>query len=118
MKVARGDIVLLPFPQGPGQPAKRRPALVVQSDHNNGRLANSIFAMVTSNVSLASREATQFVIDISTPEGKQSGLAQTSAVKCENLHTLPTTVVQRKLGSLPKTLLKKMDGCLKASLDL
>jgi len=118
MKVARGDIVLLPYPQAPGQPPKRRPALVVQSDHNNGRLTNSIFAMITSNTALAQREATQLLIDIATPEGQQSGLAQTSAVKCENLHTLPTDLVHHKLGSIPPALLDRVDDCLRAALDL
>ena len=118
MNVTRGDIVLLPYPQGPGQPPKRRPALVVQSDRNNCRLVNSIFAMITSNISLAQREPTQLLIDISTPEGKGSGLAQISAVKCENLYTLPTSLVLRKLGALPKPLLDKIDECLRASLDL
>jgi mRNA-degrading endonuclease toxin of MazEF toxin-antitoxin module len=74
--------------------------------------------MITSNTSLAQREPTQLLIDISTPEGKQSGLAQTSAVKCENVHTLPTSLVQRKLGTLPPKLLARIDNCLKASLGL
>jgi mRNA interferase MazF len=118
MNVHRGEVVLVPFPQGPGQAPKRRPALVVQSDHNNGRLGNSIFAMITSNTSLAGREATQLLIDISTLEGQQSGLAHTSAVKCENLHTLPTAVVQRKLGSIPSSLLRRVDDCLRAALGI
>jgi mRNA-degrading endonuclease toxin of MazEF toxin-antitoxin module len=42
MSVARGDVVILDFPQAPGRPPKRRPAVVVQSDQNNGRLTNSI----------------------------------------------------------------------------
>ncbi len=73
MKVSRGDVVLVSYPQAPGQPPKRRPALVVQSDHNNTRLTNSVFAMITSNTSLADKEAAQLLIDIATPEGKQSG---------------------------------------------
>ncbi len=56
MNVSRGDVVLVPYPQALGQPPKRRPALVVQSDHNNGRLTNSIFTMITSNTSLAGRQ--------------------------------------------------------------
>lgn len=118
MKVSRGDVVLVSYPQAPSQPPKRRPALVVQSDHNNARLTNSIFAMITSNTSLADKEAAQLLIDIATAEGKQSGLVQVSAVKCENLHTLPTTAVHRKLGSLPKTLMDQVDDCLKASLGI
>jgi hypothetical protein len=35
MSVARGDVVIVDFPMGPGQPPKRRPAVVVQSNHNN-----------------------------------------------------------------------------------
>jgi mRNA-degrading endonuclease toxin of MazEF toxin-antitoxin module len=45
MNVRRGNVVILDFPQAPGHPPKRRPALVVQADHNNSRLTNSIFAM-------------------------------------------------------------------------
>jgi mRNA-degrading endonuclease toxin of MazEF toxin-antitoxin module len=56
--LARGDVVILDFPQAVGPP-KRRPAIVVQSDHNNGRLTNSIFAMVTSKARLAANEPAQ-----------------------------------------------------------
>ena len=118
MKVSRGDVVLVPYPQAPGQSPKRRPALVVQADQNNARLTNSIFVMITGNTSLADKEATQLLIDISTPEGKQSGLAQTSAVKCENLHTLPSASVVRRIGALSPQLMQQIDACLKAALSI
>jgi len=118
MTVARGDVVLINFPQGSGQPPKRRPAVVVQSNHNNTRLSNSIFTMLTSNTSLASNEATQFLIDLNTPQGLQSGLAHSSAVKCENIHTLPQASVIRTIGSLPPDTMKQVDDCLKESLGL
>lgn len=118
MMVSRGDVVLLSYPQTHGQPPKRRPALVVQSDRNNARLTNSIFAMITSNIALVDKEPAQVLIDILTPEGRQSGLAHTSAIKCENIHTLPTTEVRRKLGSLPKSLMDRVDDALKVSLSL
>jgi mRNA-degrading endonuclease toxin of MazEF toxin-antitoxin module len=60
---------------------KVRPALVVQSDHNNVRLTHTIVAIITKTTHRATSEATQLLIDISTPEGKQSGLLHTSAVK-------------------------------------
>lgn len=46
----RGDIVVAPFPfqDKPGE--KVRPAVVVQSDAENGRLANTILAMITGNL--------------------------------------------------------------------
>ena len=118
MSVARGDIVILDFPQTPGLPPKRRPAVVVQSDHNNGRLTNSIFAMVTTNVRLASTESTQVLIDVATPDGQLSGLTRTSAVKCENLYTLPHATVLKTIGQLSPTLMQQLDDALKASLAL
>ena len=118
MSVARGDVVILDFPQAPGQPPKRRPAVVVQSDHNNGRLTNSIFAMVTSNVRLAATEAAQVLIDLSTPAGQGTGLTRTSAVKCENLYTLPQAAVLKTIGRLSPALLRELDDALKASLAL
>ena len=81
-------------------------------------MMNSIFAMITTNTSLAGREAAQCLIDLAVPDGRQSGLAQNSAVKCENLHTLPTSAVSRILGSLPAALMAQVDECLRASLGL
>jgi len=114
----RGDVVVVDFPQGPGQPPKRRPAVVVQSDQNNRRLANSIFAMVTSNIRLADKESSQFLIDIRTTDGRQSGLIRTSAVKCENLFTLPVGAVKHTIGHLSGAHLKNLDASLKASLGI
>jgi mRNA-degrading endonuclease toxin of MazEF toxin-antitoxin module len=118
MTVARGDVVILDFPQAPGQPPKRRPAVVVQTDHNNRRLTNSIFAMVTSNVRLAGTESAQVLIDVATPDGQRSGLSRTSAVKCENLYTLPQTTVIRTIGRLSPALLQRVDDALRYSLDV
>jgi hypothetical protein len=50
----------------------------VQSDHNNGRLTNSIFPMVTSNIRLATTEPAQVLIDLATPDGQQTGLTRTA----------------------------------------
>jgi mRNA interferase MazF len=118
MNVARGDVVILDFPQAPGQPAKRRPAVVVQSDHNNLRLTNSIFAMVTTNIRLATIEPTQVLIDVATLDGQRTGLSRTSAVKCENLQTLPQVTVLRKIGHLSPALMREVNDALKASLEL
>jgi mRNA-degrading endonuclease toxin of MazEF toxin-antitoxin module len=118
MSVTRGDVVILDFPQAPGHPPKRRPAIVIQSDHNNSRLTSSIFAMISSNIRLASTEAAQVLIDVTTTDGRQSGLHATSAVKCENLYTLPQQIVRRSIGRLPGPLMQQVDGALKASLAL
>lgn len=118
MIVRRGDIVLVDFPQQPGQPPKRRPALVVQADRNNARLSSTVEAMITSNTRLATREPTQVLIELGSPAGAQSGLTQTSAVKCENLYTFPLAAIRRTIGSLPGDMMRRVDEALKESLDI
>jgi mRNA interferase MazF len=112
-RVRRGDIVILRFAQG-----KARPALVVQSDHNNSRLANTILVQVTSNTSRAARVPTQVLIDIMSADGKQSGLNTTSAVTCENIATHPTAEIYKVIGHLPDSLMQNVDTALKGSLAL
>jgi mRNA interferase MazF len=87
MSVARGDVVILnaPFVTRPG--SKLRPMLVVQNDRNNARMANTILATITTNIS-RSAEPTQVLIDPQTPEGRISGLLSRSVVSCENLLTV------------------------------
>src|SRR5438105_15654643 len=68
----RGDVVIVPFPfqDRPGQ--KIRPAVVVQSDAENRRLANTILAMITGNLDDA-RQPTTVLVDPGTPDGAGSG---------------------------------------------
>lgn len=117
MTCLRGDIVLLdaPFVTRPG--SKLRPMLVVQNDHNNARMANTILATITSNTSRIG-EATQVLVDLATPDGNSSGLLSTSAISCENLITVRQTQIVRKLGVLPSSLMAQVDLALKAALGL
>jgi mRNA interferase MazF len=117
MAFRRGDIVTAGIEQGLGQPMKRRPVVVVQCDRNNARLTNSVVAMITSNTSRAQREPTQVLIDIATLEGRQTGLAHTSVVKCENLYT-KLQQDMRKIGVMTPALMQQVDEALKSSLEL
>ena len=114
----RGDVVLVRFPFSSGAGSKVRPALVVQNDTNNQRLANTIIVMITSTVARASVEATQVLVELRTPAGRRSGLLHDSAVKCENLFTIEQSLILRTIGSLPPEMMSKVTDCLKASLDL
>src|SRR5437773_1983316 len=117
MTLSRGDVVIVNWPFSTGQGRKPRPALVVQNDRDNQRLANTIVAMITSRTHRAN-EPTQLLVDISTPEGKQTGLRQDSVVNCVNLFTIEQSCVLHTIGSLPPALLRKIDICLKSALDL
>src|SRR5262245_46560642 len=113
----RGDVVLAAFPQALGSPPKRRPALVVQSDIYNKKIANVLLAAITSNLARRTDPA-HCLIDISTPDGKQSGLNQNSLVSCLNLAVLPKTAIGVKIGELPSGTMQLIDACLKAALGL
>jgi mRNA interferase MazF len=117
MNVKRGDVVLVdfPFPQGTG--SKVRPALVIQNNPDNARMANTILAQVTGNVQRAG-EPTQVLIDIATADRKQSGLQFDSVVNCINLVAIDRSLVLRRLGSLPLPLLDAVGDALKVALEL
>jgi mRNA interferase MazF len=117
MTVTRGDIVLVRFPFASGTGSKVRPALVVQSDRNNVRLANTIVVQITTNVSRVG-EPTQLLVEPSSPDGRSSGLISASAISCENIATVDHSLIVRTIGHLPATMLQLVDNCLKAALGL
>ncbi len=51
MNYKRGDVVLLLFPHSDLLTAKRRPALIVQSDEIAPGISQKVMAMMTSNFS-------------------------------------------------------------------
>ena len=118
MRVQRGDVVLLPIVFTSGVGMKMRPAVVVQSNHNNVRLNDTIVAIVTKTTHRATRESTQLLIDINSPEGQRSGLLHTSAVKCEHLVTVCIADISRVIGSLTPAAMAQIEGCLKAALAI
>jgi mRNA-degrading endonuclease toxin of MazEF toxin-antitoxin module len=115
MSVNRGDVILTYVPNIGSPGGKVRPALIVQSDHNNARLNETIIATITSNTSRV-HETTQLLIEVTTPDGVASGLLHDSAVRCERLHSIPQADVRRVIGQLSATLMRQIDDCLKAAL--
>jgi mRNA interferase MazF len=117
MPVKRGDIILAFVPNVGSPGGKVRPALIVQSDHNNVRLNETIIAAITSNTSRV-HEATQMLIELASPDGAGSGLLHDSAVRCERLHSIPQADVRRVIGQLSGPLMKKVDECLRVGLGI
>jgi mRNA interferase MazF len=113
----KGDVVLVQFPFSSGAGTKLRPALVVQEDGLNARLTNTIIAMITTNTGRAGLP-TQALIDITTPEGRQSGLHHTSLVNGTNLFTIEQSKVLQRIGSLSPRIMARVDECLKKALAL
>ncbi len=113
----RGDVVLVPFPyqDKPGQ--KVRPAVVVQSDAENRRFANTVLAMITGNVSDAGRPTT-VLVDPQSPEGAGSRLSGPSLVKCYNLAAVRQVRVLRIIGRPSDAAIQKVEQALRAALEL
>ena len=113
----RGDVVLVRFPHPSGVRGKKRPAVVVQSDFYIGAIGTLVVAEVTKNMSLANDPSCLFS-DISTPDGKATGLVRDSVVSCLLLVTVYADTVAQVLGKLSPAMKQKLDDCLKAALGL
>lgn len=118
MNVQRGDVVMVDWIYSDRTGSKKRPDLVVQADMYNTVLDDTILALITSSKRRRVGAATQLEIDLSTPDGKQTGLSIDSVVQCENLVTIDRQLIYRIRGKLSAALLRRIDDCLKAALAL
>ena len=115
MKTKRGDVVLVLFPNSDLHTAKRRPALVIQRDELSNGLAQTIVAMISSN--LARRgHASRIFVSRDSAEGKAAGLKLDSVIMTDNLATIFETEMNSILGHLPN--MKTVDAALKHTLAL
>jgi mRNA interferase MazF len=117
MKVSRGDIVMADFPFATGAAGKVRPVLVIQADFYNQRIQNVVVAMLTTNLRNA-RDKAHYLIDVSTPDGQQSGLKQNSLVSCTNIATLHESRLRQLVGRLSNQAMLEVEGCLKAAFEI
>lgn len=115
MPISRGDVVLVLFPDSNLRPAKRRPAVVVQSDNLNTGLAQVIVAMVTSNLGRGGHPS-RVAVDQSSPAGRQMGLLTDSVIMTDNLATVLAREIDRQLGRIAD--MSAIDAALRATLGL
>jgi mRNA interferase MazF len=114
-KYKKGTVVLTLFPNSDLVTAKRRPALVVQTDEVNTGLEQVIIAMITSNLS---REGhlSRVRINKESDEGHSVGILTDSIIMTDNLATVRFIEIDKILGSLPS--MEKIDSALKATFGL
>lgn len=117
MSVQRGDVVMVWFPFASGKGGKRRPALVLQNDDDNQKLANTVIAQITGNLQRIG-DKSHVLIEVATSEGQQSGLLHDSMVSCNNLATIEQSLIDKVIGSLSPLLMQKVNDCLKAALEI
>ncbi len=80
MNVQRGDVVMVDWTYSDRTGSKRRPALVVQADAYNQVLDDTILALITGSSRRRVGVATQLDVDVSTPDGQQTGLSIDSVI--------------------------------------
>ena len=117
MKVQRGDVILTRVPHAAGGRGKKRPAVVIQADQYNQSERHIIVAEITSNLSRAV-DAANLLIEIATPEGQATGLAQDSLMTCLQLATISEDRVSAVIGKLSAAMLVKLNNCLKVTLEI
>ncbi len=115
MSFKRGAVVLVLFPDSNLRTAKRRPAVIVQADGLNTGLAQTIVAMITSNMARANHPS-RIVITRASSLGKQSGLLTDSVVMTDNLATVRETEIDRAIGTLGD--MNEVDAALKTTLQI
>ncbi|MBX9789947.1 MAG: type II toxin-antitoxin system PemK/MazF family toxin [Pirellulales bacterium] len=118
MNVSRGDIVLVAFPFSSGRGGKLRPAVVVQADALNARVTNTVIAGITTTTKRVARAATQVLVDPTAGEGAASGLLHISAITCENLYTVESAQITRKIGVASASIMLQVNEALKAALGV
>jgi mRNA interferase MazF len=111
----RGNVVLFDFPFSDATGSKLRPALVIQADLLNQAIDDTILALITRT---RRGGPTEFLIDLSTPDGQQSGLHHTSVVDCKNLLTADQSFIHTCIGDLPDTAMRQVEKCLKMALAI
>jgi mRNA interferase MazF len=115
MKTHRGDVVLVLFPSSDLRTARRRPALVLQRDDLSSGLAQTIIAMISSN--LARREhPSRLFIRTASPDGKAAGLRLDSVVMTDSLATVLETEIDSLLAHM--TEMAAVDSALKHTVGL
>lgn len=116
----KGDVVLVSFPyttdEGQTQ-NKRRPAVIVSNDYNNDRLQDVLVVPLTSNTSRLETDTRRVIVSMNSPEGQEAGLRLDSVIDCTIIATIPKTLLVSKIGRFPEDTVKRIDKCIKRSID-
>jgi mRNA interferase MazF len=115
MPFERGEVALVLFPDSNLHTAKRRPVLVIQQENLGAGLAQTIVAMVTSNLSRGGHPS-RVAVSLATPEGQRTGLLTDSIIMTDNLATIRDLEFERSLGSWSD--MAAVDAALRHTLGL
>ena len=107
----RGEVWLVQFPFTDLTSTKLRPALV-WAVHGEDVIVIGIFSRVPTELS---RES-WVLFEAKHSEFSRIGLKKTSLLKAEKVAVVHNSVFKKKLGSMPKDIMVKVEGALKKAL--
>lgn len=112
--IRRAEVCWVDFGDPKGSaPAKRRPAVIVQSDHyNRSRIATVVVLPITSNTALARHPGNVFV------PASVSGLPKDSVVNVSQPMTVDRADIDATGVALPENLIDAVDAGLRRVVDL
>jgi mRNA interferase MazF len=114
MSVRRGDVVRVDWPYSDRTGSKVRPAVVVQDDVYNQRIADTVLVLISRT--LRAPGATEVEIDPALEPA--SGLRYRSVASCTNLLTIDQGLVVQTIGHLSPATMHRINDSLKAALGL
>ena len=107
-----GDVVLVPFPLSAPSPTKRRPAVVVSSDHYNAGTNEVMIAPVTAHGRAVPRIGDHAILD-----WQEAGLLGPATVRAR-LITVRASHVLRRLGAMSQRDMQGVTQWLRRVMDL
>ncbi|MBI2583916.1 MAG: type II toxin-antitoxin system PemK/MazF family toxin [Candidatus Aenigmarchaeota archaeon] len=113
MEIRRGDIFLVNLdPVIGSEQGKTRPAVVIQNDIGNRYSPVTIVAAMTSRIF-----EKEFPTNVFVPK-EESGLSEDSTILLNQIRTVDTKRLVRKIGRLSRKKMKEVDEAIKISLGI
>lgn len=113
MVIRRGQVCWVDFGVPKGSPAKRRPAVIVQSDqYNSSRICTVVVLPITSNTALARHPGNVFLPSLA------SGLPKDSVVNVSQPMTVDRSDLEDVGVELPDSLMDAVDAGLRRVVGL
>lgn len=95
--IKQGDILLIPFPFTDLTAFKKRPCIVISSNHFSSRNPDIIAAAITSQIP---NQLSFSEYKLSAKEQSSCGLPKPSIIKLGKIVTLDQRLIRKKLGKL------------------
>lgn len=111
-------LVAFPYTTPDGQlQSRRRPAVIVSNDYNNGRLDDVLIVPLRSKDSKPASDPFVVSVAMNSPEGQAAGLRLDSIVDCTFIATMPKTLLVSKIGRFSDEVILQIDSCIRRSID-